>query len=223
MTGGVGLTAVGWGSGAMADLEKNPLAKLIDWFSSWKASFNQLQEHIGWVGAGVLLLLTVAVLIWWKWEDIVKRPGVKGFIERLFSRNLTLPSGSLGTTRVVEAERLALEGRNEQARTAYDEARTLCKQLNNHLGEANVLFGLGSLESGLGRSEQARSAYDAAAQLFGSLGMMNYRDEALRAAKSAFTPVTYPPVSEASGGPSRPWPRSSASPTAISPPATTSA
>ena len=39
----------GCGSGAMADLEKNPLAKLIDWFSTWKVSFNQLQEHIGWV------------------------------------------------------------------------------------------------------------------------------------------------------------------------------
>ena len=51
-------------------------------------------------------------------------------------------------------------GRNEQARTAYDEARTLYKQESNRLGEANVLRGLGDLESGLGRNEQARTAYD---------------------------------------------------------------
>jgi hypothetical protein len=42
-------------------------------------------------------------------------------------------------------------GRNEQARTAYDEARTLYKQESNRLGEANVLAGLGDLESRLGR------------------------------------------------------------------------
>jgi hypothetical protein len=49
-------------------------------------------------------------------------------------------------------------------------------------GEADVLAGLGDLERGLGRHEQARSAYDEAAQLFGSLGMMTYRGEVLRAA-----------------------------------------
>jgi tetratricopeptide (TPR) repeat protein len=73
-------------------------------------------------------------------------------------------------------------GRHEQARSAYDEARTLFKQEGHRFGEAHVLRGLGDLERGLGRHEQARSAYDDAAQLFGSLGMMTYRGEVLRAA-----------------------------------------
>jgi H+/Cl- antiporter ClcA len=69
----------------MAEPEKNPLEKVIDWFSGWKASFDQLQGHIGWLAAVLLLLLVVGVLIWWRWEDIVKRPGVKRFIECLTS------------------------------------------------------------------------------------------------------------------------------------------
>jgi hypothetical protein len=70
---------------------------------------------------------------------------------------------------------------------AYDEARTLYKQVGSRLGEANVLRGLGELERGLGRNEQARTAYDEAAQLFGSLGMTNHRDEALHGASLAST------------------------------------
>jgi hypothetical protein len=40
----------------------------------------------------------------------------------------------------------------------------------------------GDLEHVLGRNDQARTAYDDAAQLFGSLGMITHRDEALSAA-----------------------------------------
>jgi hypothetical protein len=64
---------------------------------------------------------------------------------------------------------------------------TFYRQESNRLGEANVLRGVGDLEIKLGRNEQARTAYDEAAQLFGSLGMMNYRDEAYyRASQSSF-------------------------------------
>jgi tetratricopeptide (TPR) repeat protein len=49
-------------------------------------------------------------------------------------------------------------GRHEQARSAYDEARTLFRQVGHRLGEANVLAGLGHLERELGRHAQARSA-----------------------------------------------------------------
>jgi tetratricopeptide (TPR) repeat protein len=55
---------------------------------------------------------------------------------------------------------------NEQARTAYDEARTFYKQESDRLGEANVLAGLGDLESTMGRNEQARTAYDEARTLY---------------------------------------------------------
>jgi tetratricopeptide (TPR) repeat protein len=78
-------------------------------------------------------------------------------------------------------------GRIEQARSAYDEARILYKQVRDRLGEANLLRGLGDLERGLGRTEQARAAYDEAAQLFGNLGMMNHRDDVLHRASLAST------------------------------------
>ncbi len=68
-----------------------------------------------------------------------------------------------------------------------DGRKVLVDFADNRLGEANVLLGLGELERGLGRNEQARTAYDEAAQLFGSLGMMNYRDEALHGASLAST------------------------------------
>src|SRR5438067_12187029 len=148
----------------MAEPEKNPLEKVIDWFSGWKASFDQLQGHIGGLAAVLLFLLVVGALIWWKWEDIIKRPGVKWFIDCLtsfvFSGRLMRVSKGIEATRVAEAERLAGEGRHEQARTAYDEARTLYRQVGDRLGEAIVLAGLGGLESRLGRHEQARTAYN---------------------------------------------------------------
>jgi tetratricopeptide (TPR) repeat protein len=72
--------------------------------------------------------------------------------------------------------------RSDQARAAYEEARTFYKQEGDRLGEAYVLRGLGELERQLGRSAQARATYEEAARLFGSLGMMAFRDEALRAA-----------------------------------------
>ena len=56
--------------------------------------------------------------------------------------------------------------RNDQARAAYGEARTLYKQVEGRLGEANVLLGLGDLESKLGRHDQARAAYGEARTLY---------------------------------------------------------
>ncbi|MCH7540014.1 MAG: tetratricopeptide repeat protein [Proteobacteria bacterium] len=59
----------------------------------------------------------------------------------------------------MEAERQRELDRNDQARAAYGEARTLFKQVEDRLGEANVLLGLGELERKLGRNDQARAAY----------------------------------------------------------------
>ena len=45
-------------------------------------------------------------------------------------------------------------GRNEQARTAYEDARILYQQLGDRSGEADVLRGLADLERRLSRDEQ---------------------------------------------------------------------
>ena len=55
----------------------------------------------------------------------------------------------------------AMLGRHDQAREAYAEARTLFRAVENRLGEANVLRGLGDLESKLGRHDQAREVRQA--------------------------------------------------------------
>ncbi len=65
-----------------------------------------------------------------------------------------------GDKALAEAERQRMLGRNDQARAAYGEARTLYKQVEDRLGEANVLLGLGELERTLGRNDQARLSDD---------------------------------------------------------------
>ena len=61
-------------------------------------------------------------------------------------------------------------GRNDEARTAYTEARSLFKAVGDRLGEANVLRGLGELESKLSRNDEARTAYTEARSLFKAEG-----------------------------------------------------
>ena len=69
-----------------------------------------------------------------------------------------------------DAKQHYLLDRNDQARTAYTEARALFKADGDRLGEANVLLGLGELEHALGRNDQARTAYTEARTLFEAVG-----------------------------------------------------
>lgn len=85
-------------------------------------------------------------------------------------------AGASGETRrqaaalVAEGDRLALAGKNPEARKAYDDAGRLYKALDDQQGKANVLRGLGHLESKLGRNDQARNAYTEARSLFQAEG-----------------------------------------------------
>ena len=72
--------------------------------------------------------------------------------------------------RYKDAEKSRISGRNDQARSAYEEARALFKQAGDRLGVANVLRGLGDLERMLGRNDQARLAYEEARTLFKQVG-----------------------------------------------------
>ena len=72
--------------------------------------------------------------------------------------------------RYKDAEKSRISGRNDQARSAYEEAHTLYKHEQNRLGEANVLLGLGHLESMLGRNDRARPDYGEARTLFKQVG-----------------------------------------------------
>ena len=61
-----------------------------------RRAYHQLQQLIGGRGAILFILFAAALLVWWKWEDIVKRPGVARFIGR-FKRSAipTAPAGRL--------------------------------------------------------------------------------------------------------------------------------
>jgi hypothetical protein len=48
----------------MAEQGKNPLQRLIDQVSGWKAGFEELRKRVGWLGAALLFLLAGGVLIW---------------------------------------------------------------------------------------------------------------------------------------------------------------
>jgi hypothetical protein len=93
----------------MAEPEKNFLQQLIDWVFSWKASFDQLRERVGWLGAAVFVVLGAAVAagfyIWSNWKDIKDRPGVQWILARFKRRALPgAPAGHL-TIAVAHLER----------------------------------------------------------------------------------------------------------------------
>jgi tetratricopeptide (TPR) repeat protein len=69
-------------------------------------------------------------------------------------------------------------GRNDQARAAYGEALVLYKQVDDRLGQANAL-------SGLGAQQAARCFYEAA-QLYEMIGMTEDHDAALREADKLY-------------------------------------
>jgi hypothetical protein len=80
----------------MAEVEKSPFENLIAGPSGWPEAYHQLQQLIGAGGAIPFLLLAAALFVWWKWEDIVKRPGVERFIERRKRSAIpTAPAGRL--------------------------------------------------------------------------------------------------------------------------------
>lgn len=57
-------------------------------------------------------------------------------------------------------------GRNEQARTAYDQAITLFKQIDDRHGEANAQFKLGDLHLISSRRDEAEAAYEQAMDIY---------------------------------------------------------
>ena len=59
-----------------------------------------------------------------------------------------------------------VQGRNDEARKSYEDARQLFQVERNRLGEANALLGLGELERKLGRNDEARKHYEDAQRLY---------------------------------------------------------
>ena len=86
-----------------------------------------------------------------------------------------------GDEKLEDAEELRLSGRNDQARSAYEEARTLYKHEQNRLGEANVLSGLGGLEAKT-EPELAKQHLYQAANIYESIGLEDQKRTALEEA-----------------------------------------
>jgi hypothetical protein len=82
--------------GGMAELEKSPFENLIAGPSGWPEAYHQLWQLIGARGAIAFLLFATVVFVWWKSEDIVKRPGVNRFIKCLKRKPIpAAPAGRL--------------------------------------------------------------------------------------------------------------------------------
>lgn len=161
----------------MAEPKKNPLDKLDDWLSSWKASFDQLRQRVGMPVAVLLLLLVGGGTVWWNWEDI-KKPGVESLITHFEYRS---------EKRDYHADQLVADARQsvtvlkfDEARAAYGKALTLYKQDDNRLGQANVLRGVGDLEASLGHLDKARAAYDEALPLYRAIQSSQGEDYVLQ-------------------------------------------
>jgi hypothetical protein len=88
----------------MAEVEKSPFENLIAGPSGWPEAYHQLQQFIGARGAILFILIAAALLVWWKWEEIVKRPWVKWFIERLTRRKIKRARAELLTIAVARLD-----------------------------------------------------------------------------------------------------------------------
>lgn len=115
----------------------------------------------GGVGAGILITLLVFLLL--NRLGVTGRPKQTNGVHEATNDDT---GSSRAHTLLEEATQHSLGDRNDQARAAYGEARTLYKAVGNRLGEANVLRGLGHLESKLDRNDQAREAYGEARTLY---------------------------------------------------------
>jgi hypothetical protein len=114
--------------------DKNPLDKLSDSLTGWKASFELLRHRFGTLVTISLVCLLVLSVVWWNWEELKKRPGVEWIVAHII--HITFPISaeqSLAHNKFAEAERARLGGRNDAARAAYGEALTLFKQVDDRL------------------------------------------------------------------------------------------
>ena len=98
-------------------------------------------------------------------------------------------------------------GRNDQARAAYGEAIALYKQVDDRLGQANVLRGLGALDS-RNKPQQAARCFFESAQLYEMIGMAEEHDAALREADklwgAAIAPAPRPKLAPYNKRPQKP-------------------
>jgi hypothetical protein len=103
----------------MAEVEKSPFENLITGPSGWPEAYHQLQQLTGARGAILFILIAAALLILWKWEAIVKPPGIKWLIERLKRRRI--PEAPAGRFTIAVAHLARDNERLEHERVLLDE------------------------------------------------------------------------------------------------------
>jgi hypothetical protein len=104
----------------MAEQEKSLFENLIAGPSGWPEAYHQLLQLIGVRGAILSILLVAALFVWWKWEDIVKRPGVKRTLVQ-FTRK-PIPKAPTGRLSIAVAH-LEHDKHQEQENLLLDELR----------------------------------------------------------------------------------------------------
>ena len=79
--------------------QKSPLEKPIDWFASWKASFERVRQRFGTPVTVLLTLVVVGGLVWWNWDAIASRPGVNWVVDLVKRR--PIPPAAVGRLTIV--------------------------------------------------------------------------------------------------------------------------
>jgi exonuclease VII small subunit len=108
----------------MAEPEKNFLQKMIDSYSSWKASYQALRDRFGRLTAVGLVactaLMGISFYVWSNWKDIKERPGVAQVVAYLSQKpvpiaeagRLTIAVANLTDDGGRKQEKLLLDGLN---------------------------------------------------------------------------------------------------------------
>jgi hypothetical protein len=97
----------------MGEPVTNTLDKLLDWLSSWRATFGRLRQSIGIALTLVLIFATLCGLAWWKWDELVKKPGIDSVIREV---SLLLNSSRRLEGFTVEFQKFAPNEPNENTR-----------------------------------------------------------------------------------------------------------
>jgi len=80
----------------LADTDQGVIAQALASIRTEWAEFGVVRQQVGGAAAVLIAVLLAAGWIWWKWDDLAKRPGVSAVLARLGRRRIVpVPPGTL--------------------------------------------------------------------------------------------------------------------------------
>jgi hypothetical protein len=95
-----------WG-GAVADVDQGFLSEIFGRARMEISEFGKLRDYVGTLPAALIISVLLIILIWWKWDELAKKPGIAELLARLARRRIppvnTVPGFTEDYATLVEA------------------------------------------------------------------------------------------------------------------------